>query len=427
MKNMYALKKPTPKIFYGWWIVLASIISGFYGTGVFHHGFTAFFNPIVKEFGWSRALTSIAFSIQRAESGISAPIVGWLITKYGPRKVMMVGAIIAGFGFIFLSQIQTLWGFYLAFLVMAIGISLATFLVSFITVGVWFQEMRGRALAIMSAGSAGLGGTLVPVIVWLITTYDWRTALVVVGIGFWIVVIPMSLIMRSKPEDYGYLPDGKLYNQNYSKSDLQNSPSNQTQMQEVELSFKKALKSITFWRLSLTLSFGWMLLSTISVHQIPALISFGITDQVGGLVVMMVTLVSVIGRLVGGFLGDYIDRRFILALGYSLQLIGILIFSNISDTWQVIPYILFFGFGYGCTIPVAFATLAAYFGRNNFSRILSMTVTISTFFGMTAPVFAGWIFDTTDSHRPAFILISFTLIPSLILILTTRKTGEFSD
>ena len=220
--------KPRKKIFYGWWIVLASIISGFYGIGVFHHGFTAFFNPIVKEFGWSRAVTSIAFSIQRAESGLSAPIVGWLISKYGPRKVMMVGAVIAGIGLISLSRIQTLWGFYLAFFVMAVGISLATFLVSFITVGVWFQEKRGRALAIMSAGSAGLGGTLVPGLVWLIATYDWRTALVVVGIGFWLVVIPMSLVMRSRPEDYGYLPDGKTPDIVDSDSDLPNHGSKNT-------------------------------------------------------------------------------------------------------------------------------------------------------------------------------------------------------
>ena len=123
--NNFFYKK---RIFYGWWIVLASIVSSFYGIGIFNHGFTAFFNPIVKEFGWSRAVTSVAFALQRAESGLSAPIVGWLIDKYGPRKTMLLGAFLAGAGLIFLSRIETLWTFYFAFLIISIGISLSTFL-----------------------------------------------------------------------------------------------------------------------------------------------------------------------------------------------------------------------------------------------------------------------------------------------------------
>jgi len=416
------------KIFYGWWIVLASIVSSFYGIGIFNHGFTAFFNPIVKEFGWSRAVTSGAFALQRAESGLSAPIVGWLIDKYGPRKTMLLGSFLSGLGLIFLSRIDTLLTFYFAFLVISFGISLSTFLVSFITVTVWFQDMRGRALALLSAGSAGLGGTLVPGLVWLISSYDWRTALVVIGIGFWVIVTPMALIMRSRPEDYGYLPDGKISDKKITMIDVNESSrfnfskpkQKSVVIEQVEYTYRTAIKSTLFWRLSLTFSFGWMLISAISVHQIPALMSFGIGDQLSGLVVMAVMLVSVIGRLVAGFLGDYLDKRYILATAYILQLVGCIIFSNLSATWLISLYVLFFGLGHGSTIPVAFAILADYFGRENFGTIVTLNVTIGTVFSMVSPVFAGWMFDITSSYRPAFLIICLTLIPSIILILTTR-------
>ncbi len=159
----------------------------------------------------------------------------------------------------------------------------------------------------------------------------------------------------------------------------------------------------------------------ISVHQIPALVSFGIGNQLSGLIVMAVMLVSVMGRLVAGFLGDYLDKRYILATAYTLLLIGIIIISNLSSTWLIGLYILFFGLGHGATIPVAFAILAAYFGRRNFGTIVSLNVTIGTVFGMVSPVFAGWVFDITSSYKPAFLVISLTLIPSIILILTTRS------
>ncbi len=167
-----------------------------------------------------------------------------------------------------------------------------------------------------------------------------------------------------------------------------------------------------------------MLLSAISVHQIPALISFGTGENIAGLVVMFVALVSVVGRIVGGFLGDYVNKRYILAVSYGFQLVGILIFANITATWHLILYVLFFGLGYGGTIPVAFALMADYFGRKSFGSILGLIVTMSTVFGVASPVFAGWVFDVTNSYRPAFLILSLTLMVSIPLILITRRPAK---
>ena len=168
-------------VFYGWWIVGAGSVSQAYTSGTFWQGFGAFFDPIVEQFGWSRASTAAAMSLQRTESGAISPFVGYFIDKFGPCNVMLFGTALTALGFILLSMIQSQWQFYAAFLVLTLGLSFGTFLVVTTTVANWFVAQRSRALSITMAGS-GVGGVLVPLVVWLIATTDWRTGLVVIGI-----------------------------------------------------------------------------------------------------------------------------------------------------------------------------------------------------------------------------------------------------
>ena len=117
------------KIFYGWWMVAAAVIMHFFGGGTFYYGFTVFFNPIRNTFGWTAAITSVAFSLQRLESGILGPVAGFLADKVGPRKMMLCGWSIAGLGFLLMSRINSLWAFYGAFMAIAMGFSFGSFVV----------------------------------------------------------------------------------------------------------------------------------------------------------------------------------------------------------------------------------------------------------------------------------------------------------
>ena len=146
------LKGPS-KVFYGWWIVCAGFVSQAYVSGTFWQGFGAFFDPIVEQFGWSRAVTSGAVSLQRTESGMISPFVGYFINKFGPMRVMFLGMFATGLGFIFLSRINNLWQFYAAFALLTVGMSFGSFLVVFTTVANWFVVRRSRALSLLSAGS----------------------------------------------------------------------------------------------------------------------------------------------------------------------------------------------------------------------------------------------------------------------------------
>jgi MFS family permease len=424
-------------VFYGWWIVAAGSISQAYTSGTFWQGFGAFFDPIVNSFGWSRAVTAAALSIQRTESGMISPFVGYFLDKFGPRKVMIAGILATGLGFILLSRIESLWQFYAAFVLITLGLSFGTFLVVTTTVANWFVAQRTRAMSIASAGSA-LGGLLVPVVVWLIAATDWRTALMVIGIGFWVMGIPVALAMRSRPEDYGLLPDGRRPGDDAAAKDAQKAgpkasaavaslhsstrvkPSAAT---EVTYTIKEALKTRSFWQMALAMGASQLIMSA-SVFQIPAMNSFGISREVAGLVILAVSLVSLTGRLGSGVMGDRMDKRQVIAIAFTSQLIGTIIFAFSSEVWHLVGFILFWGFGFGASIPVRFALIADYFGRRHFGSIMGTMMTVSTVFGVVGPVFVGWMFDLRHNYRDPFLLLSFTILVSIPMILTLAQPRQ---
>ena len=351
-----AQKPKSKNIFYGWWIVIAGSTSQAYTSGTFWQGFGAFFDPIVEQFGWSRALTAGAVSLQRTESGAIAPFVGWFIDKYGPRRVMLSGIFATGLGFILLSRINNLWQFYVAFTLITLGLSFGTFLVVTTTVANWFVTRRTKAIAIMSAGS-GLGGILVPALVWLIAVTDWRTGLLVVGIGYWLTGIPAALVMRSRPEDYGMLPDGaqaetatdlESADEVVDSSENKNSKSTKKPV-EVEFTAREAMRTRVFWQLVLAMG-GSQLIMSATVHQIPALTSFGVSRTMAGMVILAISIVSLLGRLASGVVGDKWDKRRVIAVAFVFQFIGTLFFADTSNNWHLVAFVVFWGIGFGASI-----------------------------------------------------------------------------
>jgi MFS family permease len=422
-------QKPKSKnIFYGWWIVIAGSTSQAYTSGTFWQGFGAFFDPLVEHFGWSRALTAGAVSLQRTESGAIAPFVGLFIDKFGPRNVMLAGIFATGLGFILLSRVQNLWQFYLAFTLITLGLSFGTFLTVTTTVANWFVTKRTRAFAIMSAGS-GLGGLLVPALVWLIAATDWRTGLLAVGIGYWLTGIPAALVMRSRPEDYGLLPDGRrpvVEDEGESSDATESSGHDQDSHNvpvEVDFTAKEAMRTRAFWQLVLAMGGGQLIISA-TVHQIPALSSFGISRTMAGMVILAVSMIGLIGRLGSGIVGDKWDKRHVIAVAFLLQFIGTLFFAYTSNNWHLIGFIVFWGIGFGASIPVRFSMLADYFGRRHFGTIMGIMMTFSTVFGVIGPIFVGWMFDVRGNYREPYLILAVSILVTIPLILTLSEPHQ---
>jgi MFS family permease len=225
------------KIFYGWWIVLACFLIGLYVGGIIYFGFTAFFEPIRKEFGWSYTQISLAAGLRGLEMGIFAPLIGFLVDRFGSRALIFGGTLTIGSGLILLSMTQGLVMFYGAFLLLAFGAGGCTSVVTITAVANWFHKKVGIALGVMASGF-GAGGLMVPLIVCLIDVYDWRVTFTILGLGMWALGIPLSFVIRNKPEQYDYVPDGEV--------SVEPVPNLEIRGNETEIGFKEALKNKSF-------------------------------------------------------------------------------------------------------------------------------------------------------------------------------------
>jgi len=404
-----------PKVFFGWWIAIAGSIQAFWTSGTFFFGFSAFFNPIVNEFGWSRAATATALSLQRTESGALSPFIGYIVDRWGARIPMFVGTIITAVGFFWLAQIHSLLAFYLAFCTIALGLSLASGVAVTAVVGNWFNKMRGRAMTIAFAGG-GLGGVMAPALVWSIAQYGWRAVLVWIGIGTLLVGIPASYVLRRRPEDYGLLPDG-------ATAPPLGAQGQAGRMDEANagLTVKQIMRTGSFWQLTLGMGLSGMVMSTVVVFAIPGLESFGISATAAGLTVLFLSVVNIIGRLTLGFLSDFVDRRLLLALTYLLLGLGSLAFGTIVHGWQIVLFLLLYSPGHGGTVPIRFTLMADYFGRKAYASIVGISMTLTAVFGIVGPIATGWVYDVTGSYRWAFVVIGLLALTAVPLTLTLRK------
>jgi MFS family permease len=416
------------KIFYGWWIIIASSALTTYNGGIMFYGFTAFFNPILNEFGWTRAATSFAFSLQRLEGGIAAPIVGYFIDRVGPRKMSLLAVAVFGLGFLLLSRVNSLLAFYMVFILISVGHSAGFYSVGAVAVANWFVRKRGKAMGFVTGGVC-FAGALVPVLVWLISQYGWRQSLVIAGIGMWIIGFPLSFVFRHRPEQYGMLPDGdsieektpKEINNNLKAGADSPSPTGQTQKTDTvkEFTAMEAIKTRSFWLLSLALSISFMAMSAVFVHIMPFLESIGISREKAGYVVTFTIFISVMGRVGLGWLSDYVDKRYVFCFALALQAIGLLVFANIRSLWHIILFLITFSPGYGAPIPLRPAIQGEYFGRKQFGTIQGLLMSISTVSLMVGPPFAGWICDITGSYRLAFLMLAGIPVVGILLFLMT--------
>jgi MFS family permease len=389
-------------IFYGYWILLGTVMLHFLDSGLYFYGFSVFYTPIKLEYAWSAAAVSGAISFSRLEGGIEGPVVGYLIEKYGARKILALGVLITGLGYMLMLYVNSVWMLYLVYGgVLSIGYNMG-FTHSLTTLlNNWFVKRRARVMSLYAI-AAGLGGAvIVPLLSKSIMLYGWKMTAIYSGLAFWIVGIPATLIFRNYPEDMGLLPDGVPEVDGVSETvvSLEDEP---------KLTTREALQSGVFKRLLLAESLRTFLLASIVLHEIPHLVNIGIDEGTAAGILGLMISISIPGRLIFGFLGDYIEKRKLLAATMIIQGIGVLVFAYASTITHVYAFVVLYGLTYGGCIPLLMAFRGDLFGRKKFAQMSGIMSPFRTIGNVIGPVFAGYLFDLTGSYKIAFI--TFTII-----------------
>jgi sugar phosphate permease len=327
--------------------------------------------------------------------------------------LLLLGSIISGFGFIFLSRVNHLWTFYLVFIFLSVGSSLMLPVPGWTVVANWFIKKRGTALGILSA-SIGLGGIILYLVNWWIGLHGWRYTLVIIGVIMWVIGIPSSLIVRPRPEPYGMQPDGEApstITPNNSDQPDWNDPATD------EYGVRQAVKTKAFWLIAISTSVSGATLHAVMVHVMPFLISVEFSREMAGIVASSLVFLSILGRFGMGWLTDKINSRFLLAVSLLLQAIGLYLLSGSDTVWRAIMFAVFFGSGYGGVITLRLTMQADFFGRKAFGSIQGVMMTITIIGSMSFPLLTGFYYDIYGSYRMAWLMMVAVVLATIPLAL----------
>ncbi len=406
-----------PRVFYGWYIVAACAFQTmFLATTVFSYGI--FFSKIKTAFGWSSTATSAVFSFQRVQGGFAQPIAGVLVDRLGSRTMVLIGMALLGTGFILLSRIQSLWQFYAAVLVAALGMSLGFATVVNATLVNWFRRRRSFALGLVYSGTA-LAGFTVGLVGFLVVKFGWRDAAMMLGLSAWVVGIIVALVIRHRPEPYGYQPDG-------DPADVPGAAQAAPLRVPAGLTVKEALRSRAFWVLSIGTGMEGMVTNAITIHQVKHLEGSGLTTGEAATVVSAVALAFFLGRLPFALVGDRFDKRPLLMGVSLLSAMGIASYAFAGHVWPIGLFVLFNGIAHGAIVPLRPAAMADFLGTRSFASIAGLSDLPSILGGVAGPIFMGLVYDQQGDYRIALFTFAGLLACTapLYLLLGRARFGQ---
>jgi len=413
-------RKKDGKIFFGWYTVLVSSLTGVWQAGTWYYGFGAYFKPLSEEFGWSRATTASLWSLGRFEGGLEGPFGGIATDRWGPRIIHLIGVFLSGLGFILMYFTRDFTTCMIFWVIASIGFNLGYAGPLDKAVTDWFVKKRGMAITIGRLGRV-LGGTIMPpIMTFLLLGYGWRLSFVIMGVITWIIGLPTAwyLIKSHRPEYYGMLPDGETPTTTNTEDLIKVGELYTQELGEYEFTTKEAFKTKALWIPEIADLFSSWLYPSVSVHLIPFLTDMGVSPVLAAAAMGFMVFMSTPGRVIGGVVADRLSTKNIkyLMMGSSLSYsLGMIIMVMLVTTTKapifIYTAISLFGIGIGIQTTAKPAMVSRFFGRKNYGTITGIQALIILPAQIGAPIFAGWIFDVTGSYTQAFTT---TLILTLI-------------
>ena len=391
-------------------------------TTVFQ-GVGTFFVALERTFGWNRTTLSGAFALSRAEGALLGPLEGFLVDRLGTRRMVIVGYLVMGLGFIFYSQIQTVWHFYVAYIAISLGSGVGGWIAFVTLINNWFSRRRALAMSIAVSGIQ-LGGFLVPLMAWGIESHGFRMTALGIGIVLIVVAVPASRFVRNLPEDIGSRPDGAPIRRTVGAS----GSSTQSDSGDVpDMTPRQALKTVSFWVIAVARLTSVVSIVSLSVHLVPKLTDSGISLITANFVVTLYTFVAFLTGFLAGYLADRSSKVIVLFVCMLLQALAMGILTFTDTLPMAVVFAVLWGAGFGGRVPLLTAIVGDYFGRRHFGSILGMNMVPSNIAMIFAPLFAGFMFDLRQSYVIPFATFTIMGFIGAFVILLARQPSPLQE
>ena len=414
-------------MFYGWIIVGLALVANGMSSGPVWSGVGVWIKALEIHFGWSRAQLTGAFSMAQLEGSIIGPLMGYMIDKLGPRRMVLVGFIITGLGFLLFSQTNSIVIFYLSYGMIMLGTAAGTWLPFMSVVNRWFVRRRGFAMAVAAEGSPLGGLALVPVLAWAVTpgSHGWDVTAQWIGVVFLAVAWPMSQFVRVSPEEYGLRPDGDPPDS--APRERFRAARGAPSSDKLQFTGRQAIRTLPFWLITFGHAFSSILFATLTVHLVPMLTDQGLSLQMASNMFAVVMGVAAVFQLIGGYAGDRLPKNVVIAFFGFIQAGGFLMAVLVDSIPTALLFAATFGAGFGGRNPLTTAIRGDYFGEKAFATITGISSAPMYALMLAAPLFAAFMFDATRSYTLSFLIIGGFGVMSGVLFLMARRPTSLPE
>jgi MFS family permease len=402
-------------MYYGWILVYTLALTQTVSWGVLYYAFTVFVVPMERELGWTRAELSGAFSVALLVVGVAGIFVGRWLDKHGSRLLMTVGSILASLLVLAWANVNNLLVFYLIWAGLGLAMSAVLYEPAFAVIAVWFRQKRGRALTILTFLAGFASVIFLPLTDWLISSFGWRTALLILAIILAVSTIPLhALVLRRKPEDLGLLPDGEIISPTATAS---------PPAEEISLTPRQAMQGSSFWWLTLSFGLNTLLVVAIGVHLVPYLHDLNYDSGFAAAMVGLIGVTALPGRLVFNILAERFSRSILTSLIFASHTLSLLILILVPNVLGIWLFVILYGAGFGAITPMRAGLVAEMYGRKFYASISGVISLFVTLARAIAPLGTGITHDLIGSYTPVFwFLVIISGLASFTILLTNKRT-----
>ena len=410
---LLSLLRLKDKLFYGWVVIVAFFIIGITLYGI-QFSFGVFFKSIESEFNLTRTATSAISSANLLLAGGCAFLAGWALDRYGPKAVVLLMGLFTGLSLLLTSQTNSPWQLFITYsLLLSMGTG-ALYVVPTSTVSRWFDKKRGLALGIAGSGS-GLGMVIMaPFATYLIYNFDWRMAYLIIGLIAWLIVLPLSRLLKGDPREVGALPDGL-------DSPTPAIEPEEEAIQPIDSSLLHVFRTRTFWLVMFVWIFFAICIFLVFVHLVPHVTDLGISTGEAAVILSLMGGTATVGRVLTGVASDRIGRKLTVIITTLLQAGAMIWLIWAQDLWMFYLFALVFGFAYsGCAVSMG-ALISDTFGLGRIGAIFGVLEIGWGIGAALGPAIGGLIFDISNSYSLAFLIGALAMVLATLFIALIRR------